>query len=210
MSYRVNDTDLVTDRTNDDVAELKALIQKGLANMTAAEKTKYLAGMKGAYNVDDVLRVQAAAVYLHTELGTLPDDLRNYAFENEVEWQDEFDVPYAYPLTALGDWSETEYSLGDLMSSTDRAEMLRDVRYLGGLLDTVAVNFPSQMERMTVFGANAIEQTLGELDVAYEALKADRKAKIDAQAIYAAFIDADGKAFMDADGKKYIVLQEET
>jgi len=59
---------LIFDRTNADVEEVRTLRNKILASgydsLTTEEKTKYQAGMKGAYNYTDMNRVGNAISYV--------------------------------------------------------------------------------------------------------------------------------------------------
>ena len=56
---------LVTDRTEADVSRYSELRDKGWAEMTAAERAEWAAGMKGAYNPNsDMNRVASAMSYL--------------------------------------------------------------------------------------------------------------------------------------------------
>lgn len=55
---------LITDRNQSDVSEWLRLRSKGYGSMTEAEKAKWVAGMKGAYNASDLNRVTDAMVYL--------------------------------------------------------------------------------------------------------------------------------------------------
>lgn len=60
--------DLIYDRTQADVDrvyELKGkILAGGLSALTDAEKTEYMAGMKGAYNYTDLNRVGQAVSYI--------------------------------------------------------------------------------------------------------------------------------------------------
>lgn len=57
-------TRLITDRTKADVDRLETLSAKSWSNMTEAEKTEWVAGMKGAYNAADLNRVTEAIEYI--------------------------------------------------------------------------------------------------------------------------------------------------
>lgn len=60
---------LVTDRTQSDITQWRALHDRGWANMTADEKAEWSAGMKGAYNATDLNRVNEALIYLRDLFG---------------------------------------------------------------------------------------------------------------------------------------------
>lgn len=55
---------LIMDRTQADVYRVRQLAQKVFGNMTADEKTKWLNGLKGAYNASDLNRVGASVAYV--------------------------------------------------------------------------------------------------------------------------------------------------
>lgn len=55
---------LITNRTTADVTRWRTLRDKGLAAMSEAEKTEWLAGMRGAFNAADRNRITEAMVYL--------------------------------------------------------------------------------------------------------------------------------------------------
>ena len=61
---------LITDRTQADVAEAKRLIAKLRAGetLTDAERETYLAGLRGCYNASDMNRVGAAMVYIDNRM----------------------------------------------------------------------------------------------------------------------------------------------
>lgn len=48
----------VTDRTQEDVEHARDLIAAGWENLTAAQKSEYLAGLKGCLNVSDLSRIE--------------------------------------------------------------------------------------------------------------------------------------------------------
>ena len=67
---------LITDRTAADVERYLTLRNKGFANLTQAERTEWLAPMKGAYNYTDLNRVEEAVIYVADKLRE-----RGYAVE---------------------------------------------------------------------------------------------------------------------------------
>lgn len=90
---------LITDRTQADVARWLTLRNKGYANMTEAEKAEWDAGqMKGAYNPPyDMNRVGAALNYLRdrlVEASYLPPGV----FSARVDWT-AADIPTDADLT---------------------------------------------------------------------------------------------------------------
>ena len=78
---------LIYDRTAADVERALALAKKAEAGtLTDAEKTEWLAGMKGSYNATDMNRVEAA-------VQTLAAELRKYGYS---VWYTDRTYPYIY------------------------------------------------------------------------------------------------------------------
>ena len=59
---------LITDRTERDVERWRLLHSKGWDGMTEEEKAEWRAGMKGAYNYEDMNRVESAVVFIANRL----------------------------------------------------------------------------------------------------------------------------------------------
>lgn len=77
---------LITDRSANDVALWRELRNKGWGQMTAAERAEWIDPLKGAYNYTDLNRVGAALNYVRdrlVEYGYLPAN----AFAARVDWQ---------------------------------------------------------------------------------------------------------------------------
>ncbi len=88
---------LITDRSANDVALWRELRNKGWGQMTYAERREWLSPMKGAYNYTDLNRVGAALNYVRNRLveyGYLPDN----AFVARVNWAEE-EIPTLEDLT---------------------------------------------------------------------------------------------------------------
>lgn len=128
---------LITDRSASDVAQWRALKDKGLTRMSPEELAAWFGGMKGAYNAEDLNRVGQAVAYV----GGL---LRGYG--------------YAATLTEKTDWvASGAYTAADLSA------YLQDVKTLRELL-LAASELPANMNGLTAAGANAIERVLVECD----------------------------------------------
>lgn len=131
---------LITDRTQADVDRVRQLAQKGFWNMTAAEKTEWLNGLKGAYNASDLNRVGAAVAYVAGRL-------TGYG--------------YVVSVSPRQDWQVTDIPTQESMTA-----YLADVAALRAAL-TVATDtpeVPEDMERLTWQEANNIEQILVDVD----------------------------------------------
>ena len=128
---------LVTDRTEADVAALKALSALGWGNLTPEQKTAWNAG-KGAYNASDLNRVGEACSYLYgmfTEYG--------------------YFVP-GYTVLRT-DWTDE-----DVPTASDMETYLSTVSALKAVL-SAAQTIPDSMSGLTVDGANNIEKLLIEV-----------------------------------------------
>lgn len=133
---------LVTDRTQADVDRVLAFVKRGWENLTDAEKAAWDAGMKGAYNAADLNRVNAAAEYLAARFLAAGYSLPGY-------------------LPGKSDWTEDDFPTA--------AQMRRYLDNIETLRSRVPVTettpeTPESMERLTVSGANDIEQILRDAD----------------------------------------------
>ena len=150
---------LITDRTQPDVAKVARLREKGWAAMTQEERQEYLTALKGAYNADDLNRVESAVSYVAQLLGTLPDELKAYAAQRVVEWGRGFDVPYNETefetMATKINWLET-----DIPTPAELARYLGNVVLIRGAFDGDYPTLPASMNGLTHTGANAIERVL--------------------------------------------------
>lgn len=131
---------LITDRTQADVDAVRALAAKGWAGMTDAEKTVWAAGMKGAYNAEDLNRVGAAVAYV---AGRLADAGYHAPVEPKQDWQMQ-DIPTPAQMQRyLADISTIRAALAVMPSTPDA---------------------PASMDKLTYTDANNIEQILLDVD----------------------------------------------
>lgn len=114
---------LIYDRTAEDVERALALAKKAEAGtLTDAEKTEWLAGMKGCYNATDLNRVEAAVQTLAAELNVagyaveVDAILKGYSgIKLELDSNDFQQAPYLY-ATGVHD---TTYSDGYISTIND-------------------------------------------------------------------------------------------
>lgn len=132
--------ELITDRTQQDVARLQALAEKGFANMTDAERTEWLAPSKGAYNASDLNRVEQAVAYLH-------DRLNAYGYRMVIE-----------PIRV--------WTAADVPTVHEMARYIVNIKAIRQAFVTLATtpSVPETMNRLTYADANAIEQILSDVD----------------------------------------------
>ena len=131
---------LITDRTQADVDAVRALAAKGWAKMTDTEKAAWTAGLKGAYNAEDLNRVGAAAAYVAGRLA---------------------DAGYHAPVAPKQDWQ-----MRDIPTP---AQMQRYLADISTILAALAVKpstpeAPASMAGLTYTDANDIEQILLDVD----------------------------------------------
>ena len=131
---------LITDRTQFDVDRVNSLATKGLANMSAAEREEWSAGLKGAYNSTDLNRVQSAARYVQERLRT---------------------VGYNVTLSNLKTWTPQDFP-----TKQDMDNYLNDIRAIRSVLAVMSTTpaVPDSMVNLTYVKANAIEQILMDVD----------------------------------------------
>ena len=131
---------LVTDRTEADVSRFSELRDKGWAEMTAAERAEWVAGMKGAYNASDLNRVASAMSYLSQRFAS---------------------AGYSVPVSSPTDWAN-----GDIPRKDDLDTYLDDLRRIRAALavmDTTP-SAPGSMDYLTWAKVNDIEKILVDVD----------------------------------------------
>lgn len=127
---------LITDRTQTDVNRVKDLAAKGKAGTwTAAERSEWLAGMKGAYTYKDFNRVESAVAEIAGMLGIT--------------------------VTTVTNWTEKSVLReADIQRYLANIEKLRTV--CKGLTNTPAT--PTNLRRISYVTANNIEKILADLE----------------------------------------------
>lgn len=190
--------DLVTNRTQGDVDRLKVLNSIGWLNMTLLERYEWIYGTetlplfwsdgtpmvcqdgplylydkarsnKGAYNAEDMNRVENAVKELCGLLVSLPDQLVEFAEATQVAWDPLFEVPYdpeLYTLTTKTNWLKTAIpTVAQLERYLGNVQTLRDA------LEYETDPLPESMKKLTWQGANAIEKALLGLEAAIQAYR---------------------------------------
>ena len=152
-------TNLVYDRTAEDVAEVRRLLAKldpeTGDGLTAAEQAKWDAGLKGAYNFTDLNRVELAVKLLAAALTAagypveITPVLKGDKAEDR-EWQ-EGDVLYRPQWTTY----------------LDNVQKLRDAYYT--LAETGEL--PAPGDKLGYEDANTIEKVLADIDLLLDGMK---------------------------------------
>lgn len=132
--------DLIYDRTQADVDRVFTLKNKilagGLSSLSAEEKSEYMAGMKGAYNVSDLNRVGTAVEYIAQQFA---------------------DQGYVVSVNPKKDWV-----VNAVPNVSQLEEYLQNIDTLRGVI-TVAESTPETPANMALLNyvkANDIEQIL--------------------------------------------------
>ena len=131
---------LITDRTERDVERWRVLHTKGYAALTKAEKAEWDAGMKGAYNAEDMNRVESA-------VGFITNRLRELGI---------YVAPEVHPEWRVGDQPTTT----DMIRYCDNIALLRSTLPLYSTTPAA----PRTSQKLDYLIANAIEQILSDLD----------------------------------------------
>lgn len=164
---------LITDRTQADVTLVNQLRAKGWANMTEAERTAYLAGLKGAYNATDLNRVEQAVHDINDYINGIQAELDSLLDTEGVAPDQHWAVPFS-PLTLT---TKTDWARSDIPTPSDLGRYLSNVDALTDQLP-IDKSLPEDMERLGYESANEIERALlAEYDAA-AAYSADREAAI--------------------------------
>ena len=132
--------DLITDRTQSDVSEAKSMRGRKFFDLTEAERTKYLSGLKGAYTpAVDMNRVGNAINYL-------AGIMQEYGYVVDVS-------------------PKTDWQYGEDPTPDDLAKYLQDVQDLrDGVNVLTDTPLPDSMIGIDYVGANNIEKLLKELE----------------------------------------------
>ena len=131
---------LITDRTERDVERWRLLHSKGWDGLTAAEKSEWQAGLKGAYNYEDLNRVESAVIFIARRLS------------ESGYW--------VSPVTKPS-WSATDHP-----TKTDMDRYLGNIALLRAMLPLYSTTpkAPSTKKKLDYLVANDIEKILSDLD----------------------------------------------
>lgn len=155
---------LVFDRTQADVDRVFTLKNKiltgGLTALSDEEKAEYMAGMKGAYNYQDMNRVGQAVAYIAERMTSIPDELAAYRAEKGVADDPVYHVPYNPSSVVVS--VKTNWAMGDIPTQSQISTYLQNLTVLRSQLtlpeNTPAV--PTSLNSLTFQIANDIERLL--------------------------------------------------
>lgn len=136
----ITDFNLITDRTQADVARRAELKAKGWQGMTESEKTEWKTSLKGSYNYTDMNRVESAVEYVANKL-TL--------------------AGYVVVPVVKKNWTATDKPTID-----DIRRYMKNVADIREALETFATtpDAPTIEQNLTYQTANDIEQILLDVD----------------------------------------------
>lgn len=152
-------TNLIYDRTSEDVAEVRRLLAKldpeTGDGLTAAEQAKWDAGLKGAYNYTDLNRVESA-------VKTLAVALTSAGYPVEVT-----------PVLKGSKSEDREWQEGDIVRRAQWATYLENVQRLRDAYYTLAETgaLPKPEDKLGYVGANTIEKVLADIDLLLDGMK---------------------------------------
>ena len=131
---------LVADRTERDVERWRLLHRKGWDALTEAEKAEWKTALKGAYNYEDMNRVESAVVFIANRLGE-----SGY-----------FVAPVVHP----------EWHLGDHPTKADMDRYFGNIALLRSILPLYSTTptAPTTGKKMDYLAANDIEKILSDID----------------------------------------------
>lgn len=120
----------VTDRTQNDIDRIYALLEKGWQNFTDDEKTEWSCGMKGALNTSDLERIQnniqllSDVLELDLSVESVPELPTDTFFDNIIENTESIRSAYCIhsttpgtpsaPLNTFEKWNDIERILTDV------------------------------------------------------------------------------------------------
>ncbi len=174
----MNINNLVFDRTAEDVNYAAELFRKlGGYAYNSAYIAEYLAGLKGAYNAEDLNRVEEAVEDLSADLRNMMGKITDYAEKRNLAWDEFFGVPYD-PESMVFE-TKTNWSMNDIPTKEQMNRYLANVAKLRGALKYATSTLPASMENLNYWDANAIEKVLFDLDAAIKAFYENTKTQID-------------------------------
>lgn len=152
-------TNLVYDRTAEDVAEVRRLLAKldpeTGDGLTAAEQAKWDAGLKGAYNFTDLNRVESAVKLLAAALTAA-------GYPVEIT-----------PVLKGSKAEDREWQEGDVLYRPQWTTYLANVQALRDAYYTLAETgeLPTPEDKLKYTGANTIEKVLADIDLLLDGMK---------------------------------------
>lgn len=155
---------LVFDRTASDVQRVKTLksqiMTNGFSSLSAAERTEYLAGMKGAYNYTDMNRVGQAVAFLAGRLTALPGELETYRASIGVGEDEIFDLPYDPDQVSVD--PKTNWTVSDIPTESQIRTYLANISNLRSILalPSGTPSPPANLNAMNYTTANNLERIL--------------------------------------------------
>ena len=159
---------LIYDRTQEDVDLVKLLNRAGISNMGTYLADFRSGKMKGAYDKDDLNRVEQAVEYVAAEMAGARTELQSYATSLGVAWDDYYDVPFD-PDDYSGVTVKKNWSVANIPKVADMTRYINNLKLIQAAYGT-AVPLPDSMDCLTFEVANNIEMMLLR---AHEDLQAD-------------------------------------
>ena len=143
MSNAIDALKLITDRSSADVIYTEELASKikqgGTAALSGPELAQWLGGMRGAYSLSDLNRVESAVQILKNELAA---------------------IGYSVTVNVKTNWLDA-----DRPTPTEMTRYLNNINSLvaGFFVRPTTPSVPASMEKLDYVKANAIEQILTDI-----------------------------------------------
>lgn len=168
---------LVTDRAANAPDALKSLNRKKYAQMTSEERALWDYGNGGAYDAEDLKRVESAVEFLSVELERVYNAIKDLLAQSGVADDNFFSIPYKPEDLVF--FTKTDWEQENDLTPEDTHRFLENVKKICSLIEYTRPPLPNTMNGMGIDGANNIEKSLQGLEIAAVALEAKRKNQID-------------------------------
>lgn len=169
---------LITDRTQADVDYARSLCAKGIPNMSADELTEFATSLKGMYNYTDLNRVETAVAYVASELVQAPTDIRQYASDRDIAWDDIYDVPYD-PDDYSSISTKTNWQVSDIPTYLQMLRYIGNIKLIRDAIPNASIAWiPDTMDKLDFTLANNIEKLLKDVHDALAELVAFKEGLI--------------------------------
>ena len=162
---------LITNRNAADVSRLSAIGERIKKRTATEEEVKeWLAGMRGAYNVSDIERVEEAVAFVSEYINSLQQTLDGYRESYGVASDSNFVSPLReITVNPVGGWTREE------IPSPERLTLFLNTVKAFAETNFMGHSLPETLEKLTTEGANEIERVIVAQNANAEAIEAEKK-----------------------------------
>lgn len=169
---------LIFDRTKNDVDYAKRITNKIKSGKATEEETsKWLSGLKGAYNALDLNRVENAISFLSNQLRELPKDIKEHAKVVGVYWEEIYNVPYDPELYYYS--TKIDWALTDFFDYDNQKRYLGNIKHIVTSFSYESDDVPDSFDEFDFNSANNAEKILFRLNEDIESMRKEKKRLID-------------------------------